>query len=194
MGEKNEPIAAGKSSYAIVDQNAVFQNLGFVPETVFLDLACGRGEYSLEAAKRIGPKGLVYAVDLWEAGIAALNQAMEERGITNIKSFVSDVGAKLPLADNTVDVCLMATVLHDLLEAGIARQALTEVVRVLKPGGRLAVLEFKKIVGRPGPPISIRLTPEETENHVAPYGFTPLKTVETGQYTYLTLFEFTGQP
>ena len=82
----------------------------------------------------------------------------------------------------------MATVLHDLVEAGTAAGALAELARVIKPGGRLAIVEFDKIDGPPGPPRHIRLDAAEVEALVAPYGFARQRTVKLGPYNYLMTF------
>jgi len=92
------------------------------------------------------------------------------------------------MENRSVDVGLMATVLHDLVEAGTAAGALAEVTRVIKPGGRLAIVEFHKIDGPPGPPRHIRLDPAEVEALVAPYGFARQQTVKLGPYNYLITF------
>jgi ubiquinone/menaquinone biosynthesis C-methylase UbiE len=82
----------------------------------------------------------------------------------------------------------MATVLHDLVEAGTAAGALAELARVLKLGGLLAIVEFEKIDGPPGPPRHIRLEAGEVEALVAPYGFARQRTVKLGPYNYLITF------
>ena len=148
---------------------------------------CGQGNYSLAAASRIGPKGVVYAVDLWEEGIAALRERAAREGRANLKALAAPAG-QVPVESNSVDVGLMATVLHDLVEAGTAAGALAELARVIKPGGRLAIVEFDKIDGPPGPPRHIRLDPAEVEALVAPYGFARQRTVKLGPYNYLMTF------
>jgi hypothetical protein len=54
--------------------------------------------------------------------------------------------------------------------------------------GTLAVVEFKKFDGHPGPSIQVKLSPEEVERIVTPHGFTKRRFVDLGQYTYLILF------
>jgi ubiquinone/menaquinone biosynthesis C-methylase UbiE len=87
-----------------------------------------------------------------------------------------------------VDLAFLATVLHDLAEAGQAEGALFELARLVKPGGRLALVEFKKIAGPPGPPLAIRLSPEETAALLRPYGFIPGETLDLSPYLYLARF------
>ncbi len=63
--------------------------------------------------------------------------------------------------------------------------AMNEIARVLKPGGRLCIIEFKKVEDGPGPPLSVRLSPEETEEVVAPLGFVKDRVTDVGPFHYL---------
>lgn len=186
MHEK--PIAAGKSSYDLIDKEKVFAALELKRDTVMLDVACGAGKYSIAASEIIGSEGVIYAIDLWEEGINILRQTVAEKDIKNIRPVLGDVNKRIPVEDRSIDVVLMATVLHDLIEVNAEKGTLNEVRRVLKPGGRLVIIEFKKIEGPPGPPVAIRLTPEETDKIVSAYGFKQEKVIDVGQYNYLSLF------
>jgi ubiquinone/menaquinone biosynthesis C-methylase UbiE len=185
--EPHKPPGAGKSSYDLIDPAILWAALNLPQGITFLDLGCGQGNYSLAAASRIGPEGVVYAVDLWEEGIAALKERAAREGRANLKALAAGAG-QVPITSLSVDVGFMATVLHDLVEAGTAAGALAEMARVVKAGGRLAVVEFDKIDGPPGPPRHIRLDPAEVEALVAPYGFARERTVKLGPYNYLMTF------
>jgi len=175
-----------------VDAGRVFGVLGLAGGGRFLDLACGRGDYSIAAAEIVGPTGVVHAVDLWEEGIALLKEAASRRGLANIRAVVGDVAGPLPLDSGAVEVCLMSTVLHDLVLTGDARRALDEAFRVLVSGGVLGVLEFKLIEGPPGPPLHIRLGPEAVTEIAAGCGFKAAAAVDVGDYNYLIIFHATG--
>jgi ubiquinone/menaquinone biosynthesis C-methylase UbiE len=185
--ESHKPPGAGKSSYDLIDPGALWTALNLPPGITFLDLGCGQGNYSLAAADRIGPTGVVYAVDLWEEGLAALKERAAREGRSNLKPLAAGAD-QVPMESSSVDVGLMATVLHDLVEAGTAAGALAEVARIIKAGGQLAIVEFDKIDGPPGPPRHIRLDPDEVEALVAPYGFARQQTVKLGPYNYLITF------
>jgi ubiquinone/menaquinone biosynthesis C-methylase UbiE len=180
-----EPREAGKSSYELIDMSQVLAALSPREGSTILDVGCGRGQYALDLARVIGPRGLVHAVDLWEDGIAKLREAAMARNLNHIDAFVGDMGELASITDGSVDLCLMATVLHDLVQAGTVDQVLTEIVRVLKPVGRLAVIEFKKIDGPPGPPLRIRLAPHDVEGIVAPYDLAKERFAEIGPCNYL---------
>lgn len=188
MMHHDKPIAAGKSSFDLVDVKGLFQLLSLKEGMTVLDVACGRGPYSLIASRHIGPAGRVYAVDLWGEGIRSLREASQGKGLGNIEGIVADVSIGIPVEDASIDMGLMVCVLHDLIEDSTDQGTLKEMVRIIKPGGELAVVEFKKIEGPPGPPLAIRLSPDEVEERLKPFGFTAVSTHEVGEYNYLTIF------
>jgi len=165
----HHPTGAGKSSYDLIDRSRFWNALSLQPGMTIVDLACGAGRYSTEMAPKVGRDGRIIAIDLWEEGIARINRSDPSIG-ARIETHVADVGKKLPIADQCVDLCLMATVLHDLVDDGIAQAALKEVARILKPAGILAVVEFKKQDGPPGPPKAVRLRLEEVSMLLMPVG------------------------
>jgi ubiquinone/menaquinone biosynthesis C-methylase UbiE len=184
-----KPIAAGKSSFDLIDVNAFLDALGLRREIVFLDVACGVGNYAIEIAQQLQGTGRVHALDLWEEGIATLSGRADDLGLKNIEATVCDVSQQIPLNDQCIDICLMATVLHALIEDNTHAGTLKEVIRVLKPAGQLAVVEFKKIPGPPGPPENIRLSPQALRRVLEPLGFHCRDTIDLGPAIYLSLFQ-----
>lgn len=187
-----KPTGAGKSSFDLIDVETFYREIALTPGIVFLDVACGRGAYCLKASEIIGPAGTVYAVDLWQEGIEQLKAKAVEENALNIEAFVSDAGRRIPVDDQVVDVCLMATVLHDFVEDQISKEVLQEIVRVLKTDGMLVIVEFNKVDGPPGPPVHIRLSPEEVNDMLGPCGFTKVRLTEVGPFNYLMLLRKTG--
>jgi len=183
------PIAAGSSSIDLVDIEKLFVELRLKEGNTFLDVACGNGAYSMVASKYVGESGCVYAVDLWKEGIESLQRQMSIQHATNIQASVADVSKRIPVEEHVIDVCLMATVLHDLIQDKTDKGTLKEIKRVLKPQGTLAIVEFRKINGPPGPPITIRLSPEELEEHLLPYSLNMARKMDVGPFTYLALFK-----
>jgi len=176
---------AGKSSFDLVDHELVFQELQVTNGKIFLDLGCGSGDYVIAVAEIINPDGIVYGIDGWSDGIETLKQRALDKGFTNITALIADITSHVPLPDNSVDICLMATVLHDFARDGGEKQALREIARVLKHNGILGIVEFKKIDGPPGPPMHIRLSPEEVTDMMGPFGFQQIKNLDVGPFTYV---------
>lgn len=182
------PIAAGKSSFELIDAQKFLEVLNLQAGRQVLDLACGRGDYAVAMAARVVPGGRIYAYDLHAPGIETLRAHVTHQKIPNIETEVYDVSRPLPLAEGSIDLCLLASVVHDLLQDGTEQGTLEQVARVLKPTGSLAVIEFKKIEGPPGPPIHIRLSSPELQALLAPFGFSSTAVAEVGPYSYLEIF------
>ena len=185
---KGKPIAAGKSSFSLIDSNQFFSEIGLTKNITLLDVACGIGAYAMAASPYVGPSGKIVAVDLWEDGIDTLKTEIQISNIDNIFPHVADVSRHIPMPDRSVDICLMATVLHDLVQDNTDQGTLKEVARTLKPDGQLAVIEFKKREGPPGPPMKIRISPESLETFLRPFKLLPAKTVDMGEHLYLSIY------
>lgn len=186
MSEGQEPHGAGRSSFEFVDFELVLQALSLTQSTVFLDLGCGRGNYTIPVAESIGPRGKVYGVDAWQEGLDDLGSRAAAKGISNIETLHANLNGLIPVKDGTVDICFMATVLHDLLREGSGEAAINEIVKVLRPDGRFCIIEFKKVEDGPGPPLGVRLSPEETENVITPFGFIKDRITDVGPFHYLS--------
>jgi ubiquinone/menaquinone biosynthesis C-methylase UbiE len=188
MAEARKPPGAGHGTFDLIDRRLFFEELRAEKSAVFLDVGSGKGDYTIALAEAIGSAGCIYALDAWEEGLAQVRERTSRLGLENVRTIAADVNKGIPLPDWSIDICLMATVLHDLLRGeGTGEVALSETARVLKPGGRLAIVEFKKIEDGPGPPLSIRLSEKEVEGVLAPFGFTTERVSDVGPYHYLLI-------
>jgi ubiquinone/menaquinone biosynthesis C-methylase UbiE len=182
------PPGAGKSSFDLIDSKKLFSVMGIKKGDILVDLGCGIGNYSIAASEYVGTTGKVYAVDLWKPGIEALKQTLTAKRINTITPIMANVGEDLPLAKESVDLCLMATVFHDLLRTGVHEGALAETKRLLKSSGQLVIVEFKKIEGPPGPPIHIRISSQDLTKTLGVHDFHQTASEEIGPYHYVSLF------
>lgn len=188
MSESNAPDENRKSSFPFVDVTLLFREMELQAGETMLDAGCGWGEYTLAAAEVVGAAGRIVAVDVRADKIEELRGEARRLHRDNITALVTNAGERLPLPAHSVDRVLVASVLHDFVVQGEHRQVLDEIIRVLRSGGELAVVEFKKIDGPPGPPRTIRLAPEELDAVVEPFGFRPRRRLDVGPYHYLTLY------
>ena len=108
------------------------------PGQRILDIAAGAGEPALSAAERVGPEGYVLATDIAEGIIQLAQQVARERGFKQIETRVMD-GENLDLADASFDTVLCRL---GLMYMPQPVTALSEWRRVLKPGGRVAIVVF----------------------------------------------------
>jgi ubiquinone/menaquinone biosynthesis C-methylase UbiE len=109
---------------------------GLVPGNHVLDIAAGTGDQSILAARRVGPSGSVLATDISAEMLNITAQVAKREGLAMITTCVMDA-QQLDLQDNAFDavICRLALMLIPNL-----KQALREIRRVLKPGGKLAAL------------------------------------------------------
>ncbi|MBN2482764.1 MAG: methyltransferase domain-containing protein [Candidatus Omnitrophica bacterium] len=180
----------GISSFNRYDTERVFAALALKEGCSFLDLGCGAGDYSLEAAKIVGPSGTVYALDQWEEVIAIVTGKAHTAKLHNVKGITSDISSSLPFEDKSIDVCFIAQVLHGLDLSGDTGTLLNELVRIIKPGGKLAIIEFKKEETGFGPPLEIRVPPQEVEKAMKEYGFEKTGITDLG-HSYMIQFKRT---
>jgi demethylmenaquinone methyltransferase/2-methoxy-6-polyprenyl-1,4-benzoquinol methylase len=105
-----------------------------------LDIAGGTGDLSMAFAKKVGPSGRVVHTDINEAMLRTGRDRLVDNGF-NLPTLVCDA-EKLPFADNHFDVVSVAFGLRNMTHKDAA---LKEMCRVLKPNGKLLVLEFSKV-------------------------------------------------
>ena len=102
---------------------------------VVLDLGSGGGIDVLLSAKRVGPTGKAYGLDMTDEMLALALENKEQAGATNVE-FLKGHIESIPLPSNTVDVIISNCVIN---LSGDKRKVLAEAFRVLRPGGRFAV-------------------------------------------------------
>jgi len=129
---------------AAIPAEALFASLGCGNPTalaelregeVVLDLGSGGGIDVLLSARRVGPTGKAYGLDMTEDMLALARENQRKAGLTNVEFLQGQIEA-IPLPDNSVDVIISNCVIN---LSGDKDKVIAEAFRVLKPGGRFAV-------------------------------------------------------
>ncbi len=186
------------SQTSILPESAVRASLGcgnptalaqLKPGEIVLDLGSGGGIDVLLSARRVGPDGKAYGLDMTDDMLALARENQKKSGIDNVEFLKGEI-ENIPLPDNSVDVIISNCVIN--LSADKAR-VLREAFRVLKPGGRLAVSD---VVVRGEVPEEIRrslllwvgciagaLSEEDYVSQLAAAGFTSTEIEPTRVYS-----------
>ena len=145
-----------------------------------VDFGSGTGTFALPLAEMVGEKGRVYAVDRSPEMMAHLRAKDPPANIVFIQSDVEKSG----LADGTADVALMMHILHEVKQPG---EFVAEAARILKPGGRLVVLEWRAEADKPpGPPKRERIPRGALEGYFEAAGLDPVSYTEWTRHDYVT--------
>jgi ubiquinone/menaquinone biosynthesis C-methylase UbiE len=171
----------GRSTEDYLDTSLVLSALAIVPGQTILDAGCGYGYMAREFARALKGRGRVYALDADPEAIAEIQTGTEG---TLIETLEGDITRPNPLKPSSIDLIYLSTVFHGFSEDEISG-FLAEARRLLKPDGRLAIVEIDKVETTFGPPLHLRFSPEDLKREV---GLPPLETVEVGPHFYMQVF------
>jgi ubiquinone/menaquinone biosynthesis C-methylase UbiE len=149
------------------------------------DVGAGAGYHSLRMAKRVGPKGTVYASDLQPEMLRMLQRNARQAKATNIKPIrATQLDPKLP--EGKIDLILMVDVYHECTNPDITVQSL---LKALKPKGRLVLVEFR------GEDETVPIKPEhkmtlnQVRKEIEPQGFSFKESLEFLPWQHVIIFE-----
>ncbi len=109
------------------------------PGMAVADIGAGTGYYSRLMSKIVGPKGVVYAVDVQPQMVSMLKEVTAKPEFSNIKPVLSSVSdVKLPPA--SIDLAIMVDVYHEL---EFPHEVIESMISALKPGGRIVFVEYR---------------------------------------------------
>lgn len=163
------------------DPDKVLQYLNLGQCTVMADIGCGPGWFAIEAAKKMAPAGLVYAVDLSQEMLDKLKERAAAEGVKNIQAVLAEDDAEYPIPTESVDVILLANVYH---EVDPASMFITEIKRILKPGSTCLVAEWRTEETPVGPPLEERVDQQDVTEEFYAAGFILAGTCDVGPYHY----------
>jgi SAM-dependent methyltransferase len=145
------------------------------PGMKIADVGAGVGYMTLRMAKRVGPTGKIYGVDLQPGMLQKLSENAKAQGIANVEPVLGEpADPKLPAGQ--IDMILMVDVYHEVSQP---QQMVRKLREALKPDGRLVLLEYR--AEDPSIPINPdhKMTVEQVRAEIEPEGFRLLPPIET---------------
>lgn len=176
----------GKSE--LLDAGAILTEiLGLQTGQIVADLGAGGGMFSIQAARLVGEQGQVYAVDIIRNTLSDIDSKARLSGLYNIKTVWSNLeivgAAQIPEA--SLDAAMLVNV---LFQSDKHKEMLTETNRLLKPGGKLLVVDWSDT--KPGftPDSSRQVNPDNLINIARQLSFILERKFQAGQYHFGLLF------
>lgn len=151
------------------------------------DLGSGSGFYTIETAKVVGSEGRVYAVDVQKDLLDKVKNSAEIEGFHNIEVIWGDLdkvgGTKL--AESSVDAVIVSNILFQLEDKN---NFLSEIKRILKPNGRILVIDWTDSFGGIGPEANAVFIEQEAEELFIKNGYVVERKIEAGDNHYGIIF------
>ena len=117
----------------------LLRELGLKPGMAVADIGAGTGYYARRMAPLVGANGVVYATDVQPEMMKMLEDGAKKAGLTNIKPVLGGLQS-VNLPENSIDLAIMVDVYHEL---EYPFEVVESLVRALKPGGRIAYVEYR---------------------------------------------------
>jgi len=170
-----------------VDPAVILNGVSLVQGDVVADFGCGNGFYVIPAAQLVGAQGKVWAIDVLPQALEDTLSKAKMNGLSNVQTVranVEKVGTTT-IAEGTVDLVILANILH---QSQMRKEILAETARVLKKGGRVLVVDWKKQAVPFGPAVAQRVDEQEVKTSCQQAGMSQSGSVDTDQYHYGLLF------
>ena len=165
------------------DPDTILSSIGLGPGMVFIDVGCGDGYFAVPAARMVGPKGKVYAVDIDAAAVGRLREQAARERLDHLAAEVGEAEDTV-LCEGCADFVFFGIDLHDFSDPG---QVLMNAKKMLDPHGLLIDLDWKDQPMAFGPPLQKRFSSDKARHLIESAGFEIVSVTDSGRYHYLII-------
>lgn len=169
-----------------LDPSEILAYAGFQKGWTIADFGCGNGFYPVAAAKVVGETGMVYAIDERNESLEATSSAAKHERLKNIYTIRHDLETpNMDLKDNSCDAVILSGILH---LPKLQKNILHETYRVLKSGGKIIIIEWKKEKLVFGPNIHNRMSVQQVTDMLTQSGFRFQGEIPADSFHYSLVF------
>lgn len=156
---------------------------GIKPGMMVADFGSGAGYFTILMGQKVGENGKVYALDIQESALDNVRVKAKSAGLENVETIRAnlEVAGSSGLPDGSQDMVLLANI---LFQSDLKAEIVKEAVRVLKNGGSLVVIDWKRAAGGFGPPDTRRTDEIAMRNLVISEGLIFENDIDAGQFHY----------
>lgn len=172
----------------LLDSNFILEKAQIKEGEKVADLGCGAaGHFVFPAARTVGKKGIVYAVDILQSVLNNIEKAAKDEALNNISTVWSDIEKfkATHIESNSLDAVLIVNTLY---QSSRRANFLKEATRMLKKNGRMVIVEWKSSSTSLGPPTKRRVDKNALKKGVQQLGLTLEEEFEAGKNHYGILF------
>lgn len=163
----------------------VVEKLALAPAAAVADIGAGSGYFSDRFARAVGPRGTVFAADIDKGLIEYLGNRAAKEGLDNLKPLLGQPDDPL-LPAASVDLVFICDVIHHIENRG---PYYAKLARALRPGGRLAIVDFYKRELPVGPPPTMKIAKTDMIAELEQAGFELREEFDFLPHQYFLVFE-----
>ena len=166
-----------------MNPDKIVGEFGIAPRMMVADFGSGAGYFTILLAQRVGVDGKVFALDIQESALDNVRVKAKAVGLENVEMIRAnlEVFGGSGLKDNSQDMVLLANI---LFQSDKKKEIIKEAIRVLKSGGSLVVIDWKRTAGGFGPPDNLRTDDVAMRSLVLGEGLVFENDIDAGQFHY----------
>ena len=182
------PSTFPRGTGGFMNPDVIVVGLGLKEGMQVADFGCGAGYFTILIANQVGRTGKVKALDVQEAPLDSVRIKAKAAGIQNVETIRAnlEVIGSSGISDSTQDLVLLANI---LFQSSKKELIIKEAVRILKKGGALVIIDWKKSMGGFGPPDELRTDEEKMKELVQAEGLSLASNIDAGQFHFGLIFK-----
>jgi ubiquinone/menaquinone biosynthesis C-methylase UbiE len=162
----------------------IMDAMGIADASVVADVGAGSGWFTIKLARRVGPRGIIYAQDVQLEMLNAITRRVQREGLQNVKPILGR-GSDPRLPARSLDAVLVVDAYHEIEDRVTM---LANIARALKPQGRIGVVDFKLDGTGPGPSLEERVSPDVVVKDAERAGLRLIRQEPFLAYQYFLIF------